>query len=109
MLAYVKAYYQPANSPARHEASGFFNFTERPVRRSDNANSYQARIDFNKSEKNFGFGRVSLDVRSRHHADRRDHRIQRLQLPTTPTTSAEATPTSSPRTCSSTCVVEAPC
>jgi hypothetical protein len=57
MLAYVKAYYQAANSPAT-EASGF-NFSEtRP--QIDNANSYQVRIDFNKSEKNFGFGRVSL-------------------------------------------------
>ena len=57
MVAYIKAYYQAANS-LPSEASGF-NFTEtRP--QIDNANSYQARIDFNKSEKNFGFGRVSL-------------------------------------------------
>ena len=57
MLAYIKSYYQPANSLAT-EASGF-NFSEtRP--QIDNANSYQVRIDYNKSEKNFGFGRVSL-------------------------------------------------
>jgi hypothetical protein len=57
MLAYVKAYYQAPNSLA-NEASGF-NFSEtRP--QIDNANSYQVRVDYNKSEKNFGFGRVSL-------------------------------------------------
>jgi hypothetical protein len=56
-LPTLKAYYQAANSPAT-EASGF-NFTEtRP--QIDNANSYQARIDYNKSKKNFGFGRASL-------------------------------------------------
>jgi hypothetical protein len=57
MLSYLKAYYQPPNSLSS-EAAGF-NFTEtRP--QIDNANSYQVRIDYNKSEKNFLFGRVSL-------------------------------------------------
>jgi hypothetical protein len=47
MLSYVKAYYQTPNSLAT-EASGF-NFSEtRP--QIDNANSYQVRIDYNKSE-----------------------------------------------------------
>ncbi len=56
MLAYEKAYYQPANSVA-NEASGF-NFVEgRP--QIDNSNSYTLRADYHKSEKNFGFGRIS--------------------------------------------------
>jgi Carboxypeptidase regulatory-like domain len=56
MLAYEKAYYQPANSVA-NEASGF-NFVEgRP--QIDNSNSYTLRVDYHRSEKNFGFGRIS--------------------------------------------------
>ncbi len=56
MLAYEKAYYQPANSVA-NEASGF-NFVEgRP--QIDNSNAYTFRVDYHKSEKNFGFGRIS--------------------------------------------------
>ncbi len=56
MLAYEKAYYQAANSVA-NEASGFNFVEDRP--QIDNSNSYQVRIDYHKSEKNFGFGRIS--------------------------------------------------
>ena len=56
MLAYEKSYFQAANSVA-NEASGF-NFVEgRP--QIDNSNAYTFRADYHKSEKNFGFGRIS--------------------------------------------------
>ena len=56
MLAYMKAYYAPANSAANEPAG--FNFVDgRP--QIDNNNSYQVRIDYHRSEKNFGFGRIS--------------------------------------------------
>jgi hypothetical protein len=56
MVAYLKAYFVQANSPAT-EASGY-NFVEnRP--QIDNNNAYQVRLDFHLSDKNFGFGRIS--------------------------------------------------
>ena len=56
MLAYLKAYYLPANATAS-EASGYNFIESRP--NIDNNNSYQVRVDFHKSDKNFGFGRIS--------------------------------------------------
>ena len=56
MLAYLKAYYLPANSQAS-EPSGYNFIESRP--NIDNNNSYQVRMDFHKSDKNFGFGRIS--------------------------------------------------
>ncbi len=56
MLAYMKTYYQSPNSPGT-EASGY-NFVENRAQ-IDNNNSYQVRLDFHLSDKNFGFGRVS--------------------------------------------------
>lgn len=56
MQAYMKAYYLAPNA-ASSEPSGY-NFVEsRP--NIDNNNSYQLRLDFHKSDKNFGFGRIS--------------------------------------------------
>jgi len=56
MLAYLKSYYAAPNSLGT-EASGY-NFVEnRP--QIDNNNSYQVRLDFHLSDKNFGFGRIS--------------------------------------------------
>jgi hypothetical protein len=56
MLKYLKTYYQAANSPTT-EAAGY-NFVENRAQ-IDNNNSYQVRIDFHLSDKNFGFGRIS--------------------------------------------------
>jgi hypothetical protein len=56
MASYLKAYYLSPNSLA-NEASGY-NYIENRSN-IDNTNSYQVRIDFHKSDKNFGFGRVS--------------------------------------------------
>jgi hypothetical protein len=56
MLAYMKAYYLPPNSGAS-EPSGFNFIESRP--NIDNNNAYQVRADFHKSDKNFGFGRIS--------------------------------------------------
>lgn len=56
MTAYLKAYYASANSQDT-EASGF-NFVENRAQ-IDNNNSYQVRLDFHNSDKNFGFGRIS--------------------------------------------------
>lgn len=56
MLAYIKAYYLPANSQSS-EASGYNFIENRP--NIDNNNSYQVRVDFHKSDKNIFFGRVS--------------------------------------------------
>jgi hypothetical protein len=56
MLAYINSYYLRPNSQD-NEAAGY-NFVENRTQ-IDNANSYQVRIDVNKSEKNYGFGRIS--------------------------------------------------
>ena len=56
MNSYLKAYYLSPNSPA-NEASGY-NYIENRSN-IDNTNSYQVRVDFHKSDKNFGFGRIS--------------------------------------------------
>ncbi|HZY63747.1 MAG TPA: carboxypeptidase regulatory-like domain-containing protein [Edaphobacter sp.] len=56
MLAYMKAYYAQPNSLGT-EASGY-NFVENRAQ-IDNNNSYQVRLDFHLSDKNFGFGRIS--------------------------------------------------
>ncbi|HEX7158447.1 MAG TPA: TonB-dependent receptor [Edaphobacter sp.] len=56
MVSYIKAYYLPPNSIG-NEPSGFNYVESRP--QVDNSNAYQVRVDFHKSEKNFGFGRVS--------------------------------------------------
>jgi len=56
MVSYLKAYYSPANSPGT-EASGFNFIENRP--QVDNNNSYQVRLDFHISDKNFGFARIS--------------------------------------------------
>jgi len=56
MLAYMKAYYASPNSPGT-EPSGY-NFVENRAQ-IDNNNSYQVRLDFHLSDKNFGFARVS--------------------------------------------------
>src|SRR5215469_10038938 len=56
MLAYIKAYYQPANSAGTTPAG--YNFVDvRP--QIDNSNAYTVRIDYHRSEKNFFFGRIS--------------------------------------------------
>ena len=56
MAGYLKAYYLPPNAAA-DEASGY-NYIENRAS-IDNNNSYQVRIDIHKSDRNFGFGRVS--------------------------------------------------
>jgi hypothetical protein len=56
MLAYMKAYYQEPNSLGT-EAAGY-NFVENRAQ-VDKNNSYQVRLDFHISDKNFGFGRIS--------------------------------------------------
>jgi len=56
MLSYIKSYYEPANSVA-NEPAGYNYVDGRP--QIDNNNEYTVRIDFHKSEKNFGFGRIS--------------------------------------------------
>lgn len=56
MLKYIQTYYQAANSPTTLSAG--YNFVENRAQ-IDNNNSYQARIDFHLSDKNFGFGRIS--------------------------------------------------
>jgi hypothetical protein len=56
MLSYINAYYLRPNAVA-NEAAGY-NFIENRAQ-VDNANSYQVRVDINKSEKNYGFGRIS--------------------------------------------------
>lgn len=56
MQAYIKAYYIAPNAIG-NETSGH-NFTENR-NNIDNNNSYQVRVDFHKSDKNFGFGRIS--------------------------------------------------
>lgn len=56
MLTYVKAYYSTPNSIA-NEAAGYNSIETRP--QIDNSNSYQVRVDYHKSDKNFGFGRIS--------------------------------------------------
>jgi hypothetical protein len=56
MLPYLKSYFQIPNSQGT-EASGY-NFVEnRP--QVDNNNSYQVRLDFHVTDKNFGFARIS--------------------------------------------------
>ena len=56
MIPYLKAYFDAANSPTT-EAAGY-NFVEnRP--QIDNNNSYQVRLDFHITDKNFGFARIS--------------------------------------------------
>jgi len=56
MVPYLQSYFAASNSPAT-EASGY-NFVEnRP--QIDNNNSYQVRLDFHITDKNFGFARVS--------------------------------------------------
>jgi hypothetical protein len=56
MLKYLQSYYQQANSPTT-EASGYNYVENRP--QIDNNNSYQVRVDYHMSDKNFGFGRIS--------------------------------------------------
>jgi Carboxypeptidase regulatory-like domain len=56
MLKYLQSYYQQPNSPGT-EPSGYNFIENRP--QIDNNNSYQVRIDFHLSDKNFGFGRIS--------------------------------------------------
>jgi hypothetical protein len=56
MLKYLKSYYQQPNSLGT-EPSGYNFIENRP--QIDNNNSYQVRIDFHLSDKNFGFGRIS--------------------------------------------------
>jgi hypothetical protein len=56
MQGYMTAYYLPPNSLAS-EPSGYNFIESRP--NIDNNNGYQIRIDVHKSEKNFGFGRIS--------------------------------------------------
>ena len=56
MQAYMKAYYLAPNSLAS-EPSGYNFIESRP--NIDNNNSYQVRVDFHKSDKNFFFGRIS--------------------------------------------------
>ena len=56
MQSYMTAYYLPPNSLV-NEPSGYNFIESRP--NIDNNNGYQFRIDVHKSEKNFGFGRVS--------------------------------------------------
>ncbi len=56
MLAYVKSYYLPPNTQI-NEPSGYNFIENRP--QIDTDNGYQVRIDVNKSDKNYGFGRIS--------------------------------------------------
>jgi len=56
MQAYMKSYYLAPNSVA-NEAAGYNLIDGRP--HIDNDNGYQLRIDVHKSDKNFGFGRIS--------------------------------------------------
>ncbi len=56
MVSYLKSYYQAPNSP-NTEPSGYNFIENRP--QVDNSNSYQVRVDFHISDKNFGFGRIS--------------------------------------------------
>jgi len=56
MSKYLQSYYLSSNAVG-NEAAGY-NFIENRAN-VDNNDSYQVRIDIHKSDKNFGFGRVS--------------------------------------------------
>jgi hypothetical protein len=56
MVKYMQAYYETPNSLGT-ETSGY-NYIENRAH-IDNYNSYQTRVDVHKSDKNFGFGRIS--------------------------------------------------
>lgn len=56
MQSYIKAYYLQPNALA-DESIGYNYLDSRP--HIDNNNSYQVRIDFHPSDRNFGFARIS--------------------------------------------------
>jgi len=56
MVKYLQAYYEPPNSIGSESAG--YNYIENRAN-IDNNNSYQVRVDFHQSDKNFGFGRIS--------------------------------------------------